>query len=79
MVLGLTALGTDQADFSRNFEFSGDSSPFLLVIGGASLAIYALIGFEDSVNGPRRSRRPAKSYPIALLGGLVAAAIIYTS
>lgn len=50
MVLGLTAQGTDQADFSRNFEFSGDSSPFLLVIGGASLAFYALIGFEDSVN-----------------------------
>ena len=78
VVIGLTALGTDQADFSRNFEFSGDSSPFLLVIGGASLAFYALIGFEDSVNVAEEVRRPARSYPIALLGGLVAAAIIYT-
>jgi amino acid transporter len=78
VVIGLAALGTDQADFSRNLEFSGDGSPFLLVIAGASLAFYALIGFEDSVNVAEEVRHPAKSYPIALLGGLVAAAVIYT-
>jgi amino acid transporter len=78
VVVGLGALGTDQADFSRNFQFSGDGSPLLLVIAGASLAFYALIGFEDSVNVAEEVRHPAKSYPIALFGGLVAAALIYT-
>jgi len=77
VVIGVAALGAGQADFSRNFEFSGDGSPLLLVISGASLAFYALIGFEDSVNVAEEVKRPAKSYPIALFGGLVAAAIIY--
>lgn len=77
IVIGLAALGTEQADFSRNFEFSGDGSPALLVIAGASLAFYALIGFEDSVNVAEEVRHPAKSYPIALFGGLLAAGIIY--
>ncbi|HEX6257149.1 MAG TPA: amino acid permease [Euzebyales bacterium] len=78
VVIGLASVGAEQFDFSRNFRFSGDGSPLLLIIGGASLAFYALIGFEDSVNVAEEVRHPAKSYPIALLGGLLAAAVIYT-
>jgi amino acid transporter len=77
VAIGVVALGGGEADFSRNLEFSSDAVPFMAVLGGASLAFYALIGFEDSVNVAEEVRHPAKSYPIALLGGLVVAAIIY--
>jgi amino acid transporter len=75
--IGVVALGGGEADFSRNLEFNSGTVPFMAVLGGASLAFYALIGFEDSVNVAEEVRHPATSYPIALFGGLVAAAIIY--
>ena len=77
VAIGVVALGGGEADFSRNLKFSSDAVPFMAVLGGASLAFYALIGFEDSVNVAEEVRHPAKSYPIALFGGLVVAAIIY--
>lgn len=77
VTIGVVALGGGEADFSRNFVFKEDTTPFLAVLGGASLAFYALIGFEDSVNVAEETRDPAKAYPIALFGALVAAAIIY--
>lgn len=78
VTIGVVALGGGEADFSRNLEFSGDASvPFMAVLGGASLAFYALIGFEDSVNVAEEVRAPTRAYPIALFGGLVVAAVIY--
>jgi amino acid transporter len=77
VAIGVVALGGGEADFSRNLEFSSDAVPFMAVLGGASLAFYALIGFEDSVNVAEEVRDPARSYPIALFSGLIAAAIVY--
>lgn len=77
VAIGVVALGGGEADFSRNLEFSTDAVPFMAVLGGASLAFYALIGFEDSVNVAEEVRDPARSYPIALFGGLMTAAIVY--
>ncbi|WP_370324785.1 APC family permease [Euzebya sp.] len=80
--VGIAALtggggGGSEVDLSRNLEFAGDSSPWLVVLAGASLAFYALIGFEDSVNLAEEVRRPSRAFPIALFGGLVAAGVIY--
>ena len=77
VVIGVVALAGGEADFSRNLEFRSDAVPFMAVLGGASLAFYALIGFEDSVNVAEEVRHPARAYPVALFGGLVVAAIVY--
>lgn len=77
VVIGVVALGGGQADFSRNFQFAEGVTPFFAVLGGATLAFYALIGFEDSVNVAEEVRHPAHAYPIALLGGLFAAGTVY--
>ncbi len=77
VAVGVAALGQGDADFSRNFEFKEGESVFLAIVGGASLAFYALIGFEDSVNVAEETRDPARSYPRALFGGLAIAGVIY--
>ena len=43
----------------------------LAIIGGAGLAFFALIGFEDSVNVAEETAGPARDYPRALFGGLL--------
>ena len=47
------------------------------IVGGASLAFYALIGFEDSVNVAEETRDPSRAFPRALFGGLAIAGVIY--
>ena len=46
-------------------------------MGGAGLAFFALIGFEDSVNVAEEARDPGRDYPRALVGGLLIAGTIY--
>ncbi len=77
MVIGVAALSQGDADFGRNFEFKEGESVFIAIIGGASLAFYALIGFEDSVNVAEETREPSRAFPRALFGGLAIAGVIY--
>lgn len=77
VLIGIVALGQGDADFGRNFEFKEGESVFLAIVGGASLAFYALIGFEDSVNVAEETRDPAKAFPRALFVGLAVAGVIY--
>jgi basic amino acid/polyamine antiporter, APA family len=77
VAIGVAAFGGGEAEFARNLQFKQGTMPFLAVLGGASLAFYALIGFEDSVNVAEETRHPAKAYPIALFGGLATAGVIY--
>src|SRR5919112_906558 len=59
------------------FEIKQDETVFSAMIGGAALAFYALIGFEDSVNVAEETRNPRRDYPFALFGGLAIAGVIY--
>jgi basic amino acid/polyamine antiporter, APA family len=77
VAVGVAALGDGDADFGRNFEFKEGESVVLAIIGGASLAFYALIGFEDSVNVAEETRDPARAFPTALFAGLAIAGVIY--
>ena len=42
----------------------------LAIMGGAGLAFFALIGFEDSVNLAEEAKDPTRDFPFALFGGL---------
>lgn len=77
VAVGVAALGDGSADFGRNFEFKEGESVFMAIIGGTSLAFYALIGFEDSVNVAEETRDPVRAFPRALFGGLAIAGVIY--
>lgn len=66
-------------DFSRAmmFETSGDKNAFLAATAGTSLAFFAMVGFEDSVNMAEETKDPVKTFPKIMLSGLVITAIIY--
>jgi APA family basic amino acid/polyamine antiporter len=77
VLIGIVALSTGSGEPSRAFEFKEGTSVALAILGGAALSFYALIGFEDSVNVAEETQNPRRIYPRALLGGLLAAGIIY--
>ena len=64
-------------DPGRALEFKDGEGPVLLVISGASLAFYALIGFEDSVNVAEETREAPATFPRTLFLGLGIAGAAY--
>jgi amino acid transporter len=46
-------------------------------LGGATLAFFALIGFENAVNVAEETQNPSRTYPRALFGGLLLASLLY--
>jgi amino acid transporter len=79
VVAGVAAIihGGADIDTGRVFEFKEGESVLFALMGGAGLAFFALIGFEDSVNMAEETRDPARDYPWALFGGLAVAGLIY--
>ncbi len=77
VAIGVAAIGDGSADFSRNLEFKEGESVFFVIVGGTALAFYSMIGFEDSVNVAEETKRPSRSYPPALFGGIAVAGVLY--
>ena len=54
----------------RALEFKAGEAVPLAILSGASLAFFALIGFEDSVNVAEETKEPSRDFPPALFIGL---------
>lgn len=78
MVIGVWHVVEGGADFGTltNFEAS-DTNPVLAIIAGVALAFFAMTGFENAVNVAEETVDPARSFPRALVGGMIAAGVIY--
>ncbi len=77
VVIGLAFLLDGGGDTGRALEFkSGEAVP-IAILAGASLAFFALIGFEDSVNVAEETRDPSRVFPRALFLGLGIAGVVY--
>ena len=79
VVVGLAAIGEggSSIDAGRVFEFKEGEALLVALAGGAGLAFFALIGFEDSVNLAEETEQPSRSFPRALFGGLIIAGVVY--
>jgi len=77
-VWAFTGGGAD-VDFSRivAFETAEDKNTFLAVTAATSLAFFAMVGFEDSVNMAEETKDPIKTFPKILLTGLGIAGLVY--
>ena len=78
VLIGIVTLATGTGNPGRALEFrEGAGNIPLLILAGAALSFYALIGFDDSVNVAEEVRHPSRVYPRALFGGLLLAGIVY--
>jgi APA family basic amino acid/polyamine antiporter len=79
IVIGLWAIGMGQGDVSRitQFHTPEGGSAFWPVIAATTLAFFAMVGFEDSVNMAEETREPTKIFPKILLAGLLITGLIY--
>jgi basic amino acid/polyamine antiporter, APA family len=77
--IGLWAIGAGQGDVSRvtQFNTSAEGSLFWPVIAATTLAFFAMVGFEDSVNMAEETKDPTRIFPKILLIGLLLTGTIY--
>jgi APA family basic amino acid/polyamine antiporter len=71
------AKGDGSFDRITTFENPDDKGLFLAVTAATSIAFFAMVGFEDSVNMVEETQEPEKIFPRTLLTGLGIAVIIY--
>ncbi len=79
ILVGFWAMAQGGADFSRVmvFETSADRSTFVAITAATSLAFFAMVGFEDSVNMAEETHEPSRNFPRVMLSGLGITAFIY--
>lgn len=78
LVIGAMVFGAGEADIGKAFDFEGgEDGIFWPVIAGTTLAFFAMVGFEDSVNMAEETKEPSRIFPKMLLGGLAIAAVLY--
>jgi amino acid transporter len=76
--VGIYAVGGGEGDASRLTQINtGDTGAFLAITAATSLAFFAMVGFEDSVNMAEECRDPVRIFPRAMLLGMGVAAAIY--
>ncbi len=77
--IGLYAVTQGNADFSRVvvFDSPSDKSVFFAVSAATTLAFFAMVGFEDSVNMAEECENPIRDFPKMMLTGLGITGVIY--
>ncbi|MBS3652514.1 APC family permease [Pseudaminobacter sp. 19-2017] len=79
ILIGAWAISLGQGDVSRTltFEPAGDRGMFWSVIAATTLAFFAMLGFEDSVNMAEEIKNPIRIFPKVLLTALLVTAVFY--
>ena len=77
--VGFWAIFGGKGDWSRTvvFESPSDKSAFFAVTAATSLAFFAMVGFEDSVNMAEETKDPVRTFPRIMITGLTITGAIY--
>ncbi len=78
IAIGFWAMASD-GDVGRIvvFESSGDKNVFVAITIATTVAFFAMVGFEDSVNMVEEVEDPGRTFPRVMLTGLGICAVIY--
>ena len=80
LIFVIFVIGIDLEKFSTQCSQMFISAPgydIFAVFQGAFLAFYAFIGFEDLANVAEEAKNPKKSMPLAIMGSLIIALVLY--
>ena len=79
ILVGLWVIVGGNADWGAvtAFNTAEDKSAFLAVTTATSLAFFAMVGFEDSVNMAEETKDPSRIFPKVMLAGLSITGLIY--
>ncbi|HEY8373201.1 MAG TPA: APC family permease [Pseudonocardiaceae bacterium] len=76
--IGVWAVLQGNGEPGRLLEFNtADQSALIAVTSATSLAFFAMVGFEDSVNMAEECKDPERIFPRAMLSGMAVAGGIY--
>ena len=77
--VGFYAMAQGDGDISQVTTFSSPEEKgwFLAITAATSVAFFAMVGFEDSVNMVEEIKEPERIFPRTMLTGLGVAVIIY--
>jgi amino acid transporter len=77
--IGIYAMTQGRADFTEVTVFQSEEgkSAFFAVTAATTLAFFAMVGFEDSVNMAEETRDPSRIFPKIMLTGLGITGTIY--
>ena len=79
ILVGFWAMTKGEADFGRitMFETGEGKSAFIAVTAATTLAFFAMVGFEDSVNMAEETHEPSRTFPKVMFTGLGITGTIY--
>ena len=77
MIIGVWYVAEGKADFGRLTDFETHTTPIFAIVAGVALAFFAMTGFENVANVAEETIDPHRAFPRALIGGMLAAGIIY--
>ena len=77
MVIGVIVVARGDADFGVLTSFTAEGNPIFAIVAGVALAFFAMTGFENAANVAEETINPSKTFPRALIGGMLAAGVIY--
>ena len=77
MIIGVIVVVQGDADFGVLTSFASEGNPIFAIVAGVALAFFAMTGFENAANVAEETVNPSKTFPRALIGGMLTAGVIY--
>lgn len=77
VVIGIIYVFQGNANWGTLTEFNAEGNPIFAIVSGVALAFFAMTGFENAANVAEETINPSKTFPRALIGGMITAGVIY--
>lgn len=77
IVIAGIVFGSGGGEPSRIFEFAPDVAPLQGAFAASIVAFFSFLGFEAAANMAEEVKNPTRSYPRALFGAILTAAVVY--